>query len=254
MADFEQPIPGLAVTAPILLAVAASGVYLSSLVDWYIILPRISGLLGPRPCRDRDERFVAFPSTWRSTTQWWYIHRIASALLLRFGLSLAVVIAIGESLGVPFGADVVAGALVGGFATYIAAVPRAFREAGNPAMIVGQTVHAPTYAPRDVESRFARLITRLPLIGHKPGPLGPREYVYDVALEGVKVVEANPREGKVLNNGRPRPVKFQREARSVELRDVRTSKPGDPDFHGCKGRCSGISWYCIENPDCFKSK
>ncbi len=73
---------GAATATPVLLAAAAAGVYLSSLVDWYIILPRISGQLGVRPCRDQNGRHPRLPKTWRETTRWWFHHRIAAALSL----------------------------------------------------------------------------------------------------------------------------------------------------------------------------
>jgi hypothetical protein len=51
-------------------------------------------------------------------------------------------------------------------------------------------------------------------------------------------------------------VAYERDPAKLELRDVRASapEPADPPFTGCEGRCSGINWYCIENPHCFEPK
>jgi hypothetical protein len=41
----------------------------------------------------------------------------------------------------------------------------------------------------------------------------------------------------------------------MEVRDARPSEPERAKpFSGCKGGCSGINWYCIENPRCFAPK
>jgi hypothetical protein len=53
LAGFQvtPPLAGIAPETPLALAIVAAAILLSSLVDWYVILPRISGLLGAGPCR-----------------------------------------------------------------------------------------------------------------------------------------------------------------------------------------------------------
>jgi hypothetical protein len=80
------------------LAIAAAAIYVSNLVDWYVILPRVSGQLGPRPCRDRDPRFP-FPHSWKEVTRWWYIHRIVATLAFRFLSAAAIAAVLGEFIG-----------------------------------------------------------------------------------------------------------------------------------------------------------
>ncbi|HSC21980.1 MAG TPA: hypothetical protein VLC07_09650, partial [Solirubrobacterales bacterium] len=78
-----HPISGIAAVhgAAIVLAPTAAVIWGSSLVDWYLILPRISGQLGPRPCRaSEEEAWLPFPYTWKEVTRWWYIHRAVAAL------------------------------------------------------------------------------------------------------------------------------------------------------------------------------
>jgi hypothetical protein len=253
----DRPDLGIAPGTLVLLSVTATVIVLSSLVDWYVILPRVSGLLGTRPCRQPDGDHPRFPRTWRETTRWWYVHRIVAALVLRFGLSYAVVLTVAEHVSLFGGASVVAGAAVGGFAAYLAAIPQAVWQAGHPSMIVGRTVRR-----RSVQ-RTRRTVTvlgrRLPLPLPKRRAVGPpraREYVYDVALESVQLVPAAGREGAVPRDDRGA-IAYERNPTKLQVRDTGASEPEpaiEHPFSGCEDRCSGVSWYCIENPRCFAPK
>src|SRR3954452_11615606 len=87
-----QPIIDVPAVHGVLAALAppAAVIWGSSLFDWYLILPRVSGQLGPRPCRaaEEEEQFP-FPETWREVTRLWYIHRATGTLAFRLGLILA---------------------------------------------------------------------------------------------------------------------------------------------------------------------
>lgn len=48
--------------------------FLSSLVDWYYVLPRRDGLVGPPPCKAPQEE------RWARVTWFWYLHRFVAAL------------------------------------------------------------------------------------------------------------------------------------------------------------------------------
>jgi len=85
-------------------------------------------------------------------------------------------------------------------------------------MIVGRTVRR-----RKVE-RTARTVT---LLGRRlPMPHGDGETVYE------------------------------RDPTKLLVRDVAASEPepAKEPFVGCARRCTGINWYCIENPRCFATK
>jgi hypothetical protein len=89
---FSPAFPDVAayvVRALAIVVAIAVVVYGSSLFDWYVILPRITGLLGRRPCRD-DGEFETFPTTWREVTRWWYIHRIVADFFVVYGFALAL--------------------------------------------------------------------------------------------------------------------------------------------------------------------
>ena len=254
--DVQRPDSGVAPVTPLFLAIVAAGVLLSSLVDWYVILPRVSGLLGARPCRHPERDHPRFPRTWRETTRWWYIHRIIAALILRFGLSYAIARTVVHHVSLPGGTSVVAASVTTLFASYLWASGAAVWEAGHLTMIVGRTVrrHRVERVPRSV-TVFGR---QLPLPAPKRrevGPRGPREYVYDVALESVQLVPAAPRERKVPHDEDSK-IMYERDPTKLAVRDVSASKPepAHEPFAGCKTNCSGINWYCIENPNCFATK
>jgi hypothetical protein len=255
--DADPPDVGLVPATPVLLAVVAAAVHLSSLFDWYVILPRVSGLLGARPCRRNGGEPARFPKTWRETTKWWYIHRVVAALILRFGLPYAVVLSVGHQLSLSRPASIVIGTAVGiSFASYLQVVPRAVWQAGHPTLIVGRTVRRRTVlrTPRTVT--VMRRTVRLPWPRRRTvGSLRPPEYVYDVALESVQLAPLRAREDAPPRD-RLGNVVYERDPAKVELRDVRACEPepAEVPFSGCEEHCSGISWYCIENPRCFEPK
>jgi len=221
------------------LTIAAAAIYISSLVDWYVILPRISGQLGPRPCRDPDPGFP-YPHSWKEVTRWWYIHRIAATLVFRFLIAWALAAAIGEIAGVGTAAKFLGGLIMGIFATYLSTVSAAVFEAAQPKLLVGQTVNVRARPRRQRWPPFTRI--------HPPDLRG-RQYVVDVSLEGVHLTGAAAREADPLP-----PPRFVRDADRLPLANLDSSKLAQREFSGCVGRCSGINWYCVENPDCFEAK
>jgi hypothetical protein len=97
---------------------------------------------------------------------------------------------------------------------------------------------------------------RVPLVSRGvPGPLGPREYVFDVALESVQLVPVTARERGPARD-RDGNIAYERDPKKLRVRDVPASRPepAEQPFHGCAEKCSGINWYCIENPRCFATK
>lgn len=232
------------------LTLAAVFVYGSSLFDWYLILPRVSGQLRHRPCRAaEEEESFTFPSTWKEVTRWWYIHRAVGTLAFRLGLILAVG-ALANALS-EFGlmARLFAWTVTFAFGGYaIVTVWRGFtlarqvKQAGHVKGIVGQTVKV----ERSAGKRHSWLPWgRLPVL-----QMDGRRYVVDVALEGVQLVKAEPREGEDLHHLH----RFEKEVDSLSLSDIDALRLGHPKFSGCTNRCSGINWYCIENPRCFDPK
>lgn len=218
--------------APYVLDAVATGafvgvvVYSSSFVDWYLILPRLSGMLGPRPCR-QDGDFKTFPRTWREVTRWWYGHRIVADFVLVYGAALAVGMVVAGLAGAssPW-MDFAFTAVFGTVGAYRKALGPAAKEWMHPRLIVGRTV----------SSRF-----------------GDRRYVFDVAIEGVQLVPAEKFEGRAEQMFPDQRPEYERHPERVPLDSVDEMGDADP-YAGCQRRCAGISWYCIENEDCFKPK
>ncbi|HEX5594075.1 MAG TPA: hypothetical protein VFX35_12105 [Solirubrobacterales bacterium] len=222
------------------LTIAATGVYSSSLVDWYVILPRVSGQLGWRPCRDPDPEFP-FPHSWKEVTRWWYIHRIVGALIFRVFVALAAAAIVGDLVGAGIQAKIAAGLIIGIFGPYMASIPDAVMQASQPKVIVGQTIMVRARARRQLLPPFRKLF---------PPELRGPQYVVDVSLEGVHLTPAGPREAAELPVDEP----FVRNPDRLALANLESARLASQQFRGCRGRCAGINWYCIENPDCFKAK
>lgn len=240
----------VACSALVALSLGATAIYGSSLVDWYLILPRISGQLDYRPCRagDEDERF-RFPETWREVTRWWYIHRVAATVAFRFSLSAAIAFVLVGISGLEIVGKVGAGIVMLTFGAYaVTAIARGtvlskqVGQSGHVKGTVGQTVTVAR--PEERRRRFPLWGTLAPLA------IAGRHYVVDVALESVQLAPVARREADEL----PCPLRFERDVDSVPLGDVGAIRQAEEKFVGCRGRCSGINWYCIENPRCFQVK
>jgi hypothetical protein len=252
LADRLQPIVDVAAVhgAAITLAPAAAVIWGSSLVDWYLILPRISGQLGHRPCRaaEEEERFP-FPYTWKEVTRWWYIHRAVAALIFHLGLSAAIAAVVVALTGFDFLGHAVAGFVMLMFGAYAllavlrgSTLSKEVAQAGHAKGIVGQTVTVERRAGRRHSLQFWRKFPALEIDG--------RRLVVDVALESIQLADVALREP-----ARPStPLRFETNFDSVPLADVDAIRQANSKFSGCRGRCSGINWYCIENPHCFEPK
>lgn len=248
-------------------------VYLSSLVDWYIVLPRITGQLGFRPCRieDADRAAMRYPDSWRETTRIWYLHRLATALVVRYGISYAVTLAISGLITFPMGTRF---AVIAGLSVLNAYGPFALlplgRETLHVRVHVGQTVrrlHAERVKRRWRIGPF-HISTTEPDRTEMGMVVGDREYVYDVSAEGIQLVPVGAREEGTDPAADPaatepdvtsarEPTKFARRPVRVSPKRIESIEPCDEEepFRGCSGgRCSGINWYCVENPESFDQR
>jgi hypothetical protein len=234
-----------------LLATTAA-IYASSLIDWYVILPRISGQLGARPCRSHlGQEPGVWPETWRETTRWWYYHRLAAAVAFRFGLGYALALILSGLIAFELGPRIAVVGLLGLFAEYSPwRLAPLSREAMHPRLVLGRTVHRIRRARRVHWQLRIGPVSLFAVHRKTPEPeeISEREYVYDVSVEGVQLVPVAPREVAAER------ADFERSPLRVRLKDVDDVKPGDPPFTGCAESCSGINWYCIENPRCFRPK
>lgn len=207
-------------------AVVAGAIYVSSLFDWYLILPRMSGLLGARPCRVKGEP-PGWPGTWRSLTRWWYVHRIVAAFVFVYGLALALgLVASGLTNDSSNWVEFAFAAVLGTFGAYKKAIWPAVKEVGHPRVVVGRTY----------ESRFR-----------------PRLYCFDVAIEGVDFVGAARYEERAAEPVPGEGVEYEKDPDELSHLQAHELTGAEP-YEGCERRCTGISWYCIDNARCFEEK
>jgi hypothetical protein len=199
--------------------VATTAIYVSSLVDWYWVLPRVGGMQrsGLIPCvNSGGER-------WSGVTSIWLFHRAVATALVTTVLAAVPGYLAGRTGtgGTESAAWVVFGsALAIGYGSVSANVPAAFRQAFNPDIHVGDLVRLRT-AVEDNHLSDA--------------------YVADVSTQGVKckpIADADPAAPRFVDKGNLVPL--------AEVKEIR------PNAHGsspCPGvdRCAAANWYCFRN-------
>lgn len=206
----------------------AGGIYWSSLVDWYWVLPRISGLMGHRACRGRPDSGGAAVS-WEGVTRWWLVHRIASAIAVSVGatgLSASLAAGVAAAAGATSVGQAMAAAVVAfvtaGIAVYRQYAAFAFPLAMRPEVYVG--------------------------VAYKDRELGV-VWPVDASLEGLGVVTADDHRARhlafQLGEG---PQFFSRKSdATVPLGEVVARRVGSASLCCSPGSCSGMNWYCIQN-------
>jgi hypothetical protein len=86
--------------------------------------------------RDRDPRFP-FPHSWKEVTRWWYIHRIVATVGFRFLLAAAIAAVLGQFIGAGEETKIIAGLVLGVFATYVSTLSSAVFQGAQPKLLVG---------------------------------------------------------------------------------------------------------------------
>ncbi len=212
-----HPLGDVAASAKAIVVGAVIGlstVYVSSLIDWYWIVPRISGTTGPAPCeRSGSER-------WAGLTNVWFFHRaVATSVMIGILAGVPAYIA-GHS-----GSDGTAWALLGaalavGYSSVNTGVRTALEFAFNAPIHVGDIIR----------------VRANPEDGFLSGA-----YVVDVSIQGLKykLLDAPAGPPRFLNKGE--------QLTMDELKKTHRSKaPRSP----CPGAadCQAINWYCHRNP------
>jgi len=206
------------------LCAGSVGVFLSSLVDWYVILPKVSGLSGPAPCE------LAESGAWKYTTCIWYFHRALATALVYL-----VVIGIPSYMSnVTSGQEIYAWAAL----ATILAVLGGYILRGmfvavwfflKPPVLVGDQifVQVPQEGDGDVEMRRQRA------------------YVLDVSIQGAGY--------KILDAGRYVRGKFTDKSDgnvpNHKLAAAKAVRNSDPPI--CAQGCTGVNWYCRCNPKAY---
>jgi hypothetical protein len=206
-------------------AVALTAVFVSSLVDWYWILPRVGGLGDHEaPCQAPGER-------WKYPTAIWLLHRgVATAIVV--ASIAAVPFYLAGILGSPATKAIlsVVGVAVGaGMAALNQKGLSSVTNAFNQPFYVGDTI----------------LINQAP---EGDGALVKRRraYVVDVSVQGVKYQYLE--NDRYLADGFDRKGHGPTEARSEPYSIARLD---GPLVAPCRLSCSRVNWYCRNNPEAY---
>lgn len=211
-----------AVASAVVLGVSA--IVWSSLVDWYWVLPRISGLLGHRPCRvDAEPSGRAI--SWEEVTRWWIIHRLAALALIACSSAMVVAVLVTALVDVAEieepGRSLIAPAFA--FLTGVGITLKAFAESWpyvtRPPVRVGS---------------FYR------------DPDAGAGWVVDVALEGPQLVLLDSHRARLERaQATGLPPQFNPEKGDDRLKLDARPKSAER-FEDCQS-CSALNWYCAEN-------
>jgi hypothetical protein len=227
-----SPLSGVsAIVAAISIVLITGGLFWSSLVDWYWVLPRVSGMLGARPCRRGDSSQQTPVTSWDVVTSLWYGHRTASAITVILGAGGLTGAIIGATSSAADADPTVTKALaiLAGVVPFVAGtimkrVPLGFAEAIRPTFTVGTT-----YAV--------------------PGATHTR-WVVDVSLEGPGTVDVAEHRLRFMDRRSHDQSQFgaPKHDRVVPLKDLDKESTQQATFADCaNGTCCGINWYCVEN-------
>jgi hypothetical protein len=195
----------------------AAAIYVATLVDWYCILPRLSGLICLPPCRSSAQR------RWITVTRAWLTNRWLSIVL---------------------GAIVCGSGLIGSIVYYLTALPGGVAGKDQLAISFGTLGTALLVAGISVGLRF-NLLDRLNdmlnptrTVGRLVRYQSSMYYVVDVSLQGTKI-------NAVMSAGRYAGEPFP--AGKGELVDPGRLVVAPQPYSGCSRVCSGVNFYCDNN-------
>ena len=213
-----EPLHQVSVSAKAIVIGAVVGVatvYISSLVDWYWIMPKVSGATGPAPCEHSgNER-------WAGVTNVWFFHR-----------AVATSVVIGILAGVPAyiaghsGSNGTAWALLGaalavGYSSVNTGVRTALSFAFNAPIHVGDIIRVRAN-PEDSFLQDA--------------------YVVDVSIQGLKYM--------LLQKEGSDPPQFSNKGEQLSMEELARTRrnPTAPSPCPSAAHCQAVNWYCHRNP------
>jgi hypothetical protein len=187
--------------------IGSAAVMASALVDWFWVLPRVSGMAGEAPCE------LAGRERWARTTSIWLFHRSAATLVVAgavTGVALYMADTAKSNNSAKTAWFVIGGTFVTAVAPFVNASAKALWLAFNPTTTIGDTV--------DIHGRDC--------------------IVVDVSLQGAKYL---------LPGSVPRTDFDRKEDGSFSLDDFGRypRRPNLPA--PCAGGCAKANWYCRHN-------
>lgn len=202
------------------LAAAVTVILLSSHIDWFWILPRVSGVVSNAPCE------TAGAEQWTYVTAHWLFHRLMAELLV----SACIIAAPAYLAAVTHGgyqvlATVILVLLTSAIALRERYVVPAIVGAGDPAAKVGEVVRI----RHEIDER----------------DVWSWAYVVDISIKGAKVI-------LLSDDGLYRGPAFARKADyllvSNDTLQGARRQDGALQCGTPERSCSGVNWYCRCNP------
>lgn len=196
------------------LNVGIATIYASSLVDWYWILPKVSGITAPPPCTRVGGK------TYEGVTKIWFFHRVVATTTITFLLAGTPAYIAGTIEG--DGSERTLLTLLGtlfaiGFNAVNAGTGWAFKQFLGPRLLVGGWVRK----RKDIDDSQ------------------PQDgYIVDVAIQGVKVKLVGDVDGGFVDDGDLMPF-----GEADRVTKGSRSTPFCPSIHQCRA----INWYCVRN-------
>jgi hypothetical protein len=191
-------------------------IYSSALVDWYWILPKVSGVLGPAPCEAPGQE------RWAGVTNIWLFHR-AVATFTVMGVLAGVP---AYMAGTSHGSQTVIWAFVSltltiAYSKLYEGVLTSFSHALNVAIEVGDTIR--------VREEFE-------------DPELVDAYVVDTSVQGVKYVP--------LPTSCPSEPRFTQKGQLLRWSEISKVRRVPPAYSPCHDpdHCQAVNWYCHRNP------
>jgi hypothetical protein len=197
---------------------ASAAVFISGLIDWYWILPRVSGVVCEAPCEvSGDER-------WTSLTNHWIFHRLATEFIVSAAIvAFPTAMATGASSSAQPYWNVAAVVVTASIAYREKFVVPAALNAGDARTKVGDVVRVRHESDEEIRWSWA--------------------YVVDVSIRGAKVLVLDG----LTYTGEP----FDRKADYLLASDeALAAARRASDAALCRfdrGVCRGVNWYCREN-------
>lgn len=214
-------------------AVGGLGVYVSAIVDWYLILPAVSGIVSPAPCQ------APARERWARVSKLWFFHRGAATILV----TLCVISVLGYMAQTADDAGGGSERLAWVGAILVSGV--VFYRYQNGALT---SLWWGLRAPRHVGD----------IVKLEDGGIA---YVVDLAVQGANYMRLDDDRSY---RGARFPYKKDDEIPLERLSRVKPHNPGDSDALRAPCRdhsgdcspptdwCSGVNWYCRCNPDAHR--
>jgi hypothetical protein len=199
-------------------ALLATLIYVPTLIDWYYVLPRLSGVVRLPPCRSGSDR------SWITTTRAWLASRWLSLML---------------------GPIVSGTALVGATMYYFLAftnvelkdqITVSANSFGATLLIAGIGV-AVSFKLLD---RLNDVLNPIKVVGKLVRYRNTLHYVVDVSVQGTKINKVTT---AAQYGGEPFP---NHKGQLVDPKDLTVEEQELP-FGGCDKVCCGVNWYCDNN-------